>query len=128
MAQQKTPNLDLVLPYQSEAVEVNDINGNYTKIDTAYGNLSDQIATLIKSKTYNNVSPTLIRGSSTEYVLMTDLLITGKQIISVYVTNRDGYSFVPWKDSVNNDYWQLLDPHNTALSGQFSFIVYYIDK
>ena len=43
MAQQKTPNLDLVLPYQSEAVEVNDINGNYTKIDTAYGNLSDHI-------------------------------------------------------------------------------------
>lgn len=43
MAQQTTPNLNLVLPYQSENVEVNDINDNYTKIDTAYGSLSDQI-------------------------------------------------------------------------------------
>ena len=47
MAQQKTPNLDLVLPYQSEPVEVNDINGNYTKIDTAYGNLSDKIEPVV---------------------------------------------------------------------------------
>lgn len=49
MAQQTTPNLNLVLPYQSENVEVNDINDNYTKIDTGYGNLSDQMENFKKT-------------------------------------------------------------------------------
>ena len=90
--------------------------------------LSNQIANLIKSKTYNSVSPSLMRGSTNEYILRTDLVLTGTQIISVYVSDRNGYGFVPFKDAIDSNYWQLIDPHNTELTGSFSFTVYYVNK
>ena len=46
MAQERTTNLDLVLPIQADDVLVQDINGNMTKIDTFAGQTNQALATL----------------------------------------------------------------------------------
>lgn len=46
MAQERTTNLDLVLPIQADDVLVQDINGNMTKIDTFAGQTNQALSTL----------------------------------------------------------------------------------
>ena len=53
-----TTNLNLEMPTVDEKYDVLKVNQNWQKIDDGYGTLNNQIATLIKSKTYTGTTNT----------------------------------------------------------------------
>lgn len=107
MAQERTTNLDLVLPLQADDVLVQDVNGNMTKIDTFAGqtnqalsnvnsditNISGRIikikAESVTTSAYGNATTSLNPQNCT-LISATDRL-NYNNVCSIYLANGNTY-------------------------------------
>ena len=78
-------------------------------------------------KIYNALSPTLRRGETNKYCLITDLNINLTIIIGVMSPDRNGYGWTIWKDATatNGSYWMFMCSESQVLTGSFAMYVYY---